>query len=68
MAKSMRESTIQTLGLGSVLDIFKNGKLPTSTGDLVDQVFGKTGSRGALGRAEAEFLRPGARWGLVLSS
>ncbi len=48
MAKSMRESTIQTLGLGTVLDIFRNGKLPASAGDLVDTVFGTSVKRGSL--------------------
>ena len=48
MVKSMRESTIQALGLGTVLDIFRNGQLPASTGDLVDRVFGKAGNRGSL--------------------
>jgi enoyl-CoA hydratase/carnithine racemase len=44
----MRPSTLQTLGLGSVFEIFQNGKLPASTDELVDQVFGKPGKRGAL--------------------
>ncbi len=48
MVKSMRESTIQTLGLGTVLDIFRKGQLPASTVDLVDRVFGKAGNRGSL--------------------
>ncbi len=40
MTKSLRQSTLQTLGLGSVADIFRNGRLPVDAGDLVDQVFG----------------------------
>ncbi|MDA3832562.1 MAG: enoyl-CoA hydratase/isomerase family protein [Spirochaetales bacterium] len=48
MIKSMRQSTIQTLGLGSVLEIFSNGKLPVNTSQLVDEVFGPPGDRGAL--------------------
>ena len=48
MEKAMRQSTIQTLGLGSVLDIFKNGQLPARAPDLVDQVFGEPGNRGSL--------------------
>ena len=28
MTQTMREPTLQTLGLGTVLDIFKNGRLP----------------------------------------
>ncbi len=45
---SMRQSTLQTLGLGTVLDIFQKGQLPVNTNDLVDQVFGKADKRGAL--------------------
>lgn len=48
MANSMRQSTLQTLGLGSVLDIFQKGKLPTNPNDLVDQVFGPAKQRGSL--------------------
>src|SRR3989339_1389220 len=48
MTKSMRESTLQTLGLGSVLDVFRNGRLPVDAGDLVDRVFGGPGERGSL--------------------
>ena len=48
MSKSMREATLQTLGLGTVLDIFQNGKLPADAGDLVDTVFGKASDRGSL--------------------
>ncbi|PIP54677.1 MAG: hypothetical protein COX07_04030 [Bacteroidetes bacterium CG23_combo_of_CG06-09_8_20_14_all_32_9] len=48
MINQMRQSTLQTLGLGSVLEIFQNGKLPVSASELVDQVFGKACNRGAL--------------------
>jgi enoyl-CoA hydratase/carnithine racemase/3-hydroxyacyl-CoA dehydrogenase len=48
MTKSIRESTLQTLGLGSALDIFRNGRLPVEAGDLVDRVFGGPGERGSL--------------------
>jgi hypothetical protein len=48
MIKTMRESTLQTLGLGTVLEIFKNGKLPVDTKDIVEQVFGKSNERGSL--------------------
>ena len=48
MVNSMRQSTLQTLGLGTVLEIFQNGQLPTNTGDLIDQVFGKNGNRGSM--------------------
>jgi len=48
MTKSIRQSTLQTLGLGSVTDIFRNGRLPVDAGDLVDQVFGGPGERGSL--------------------
>ena len=48
MTKSMRQSTLQTIGLGSVLEIFQRGHLPTDTGELVDRVFGAAGERGSL--------------------
>jgi enoyl-CoA hydratase/carnithine racemase len=44
----MRQTTIQTLGLGSVLDIFQNGRLPVEAKDVVDRVFGPAGDRGSL--------------------
>jgi enoyl-CoA hydratase/carnithine racemase len=48
MTNAMRPSTLETLGLGSVHDIVKKGKLPATAGDLVDSVFGPAGDRGAL--------------------
>jgi enoyl-CoA hydratase/carnithine racemase/3-hydroxyacyl-CoA dehydrogenase len=36
------------MGLGTVLDMVENGRRPASAGDLVDRVFGNSGSRGAL--------------------
>ena len=48
MIHQMRASTLQTLGLGSVLEIFQNGKLPVTADELVDQVFGQPGHRGSL--------------------
>ena len=48
MTKSIRQSTLQTLGLGSVTDVFRNGRLPVDAGDLVDRVFGGPGDRGSL--------------------
>ncbi len=48
MTKSIRQSTLQTLGLGSVTDIFRGGRLPVDAGDLVDRVFGGPGNRGSL--------------------
>ncbi len=44
----MRQSTLETIGIDSVLDIFKKGKLPVTTDALVDKVFGPKGKRGAL--------------------
>jgi enoyl-CoA hydratase/carnithine racemase/3-hydroxyacyl-CoA dehydrogenase len=43
----MRSSTLQTLGLGSVLDIVSGGSRITLS-SLVDQVFGPANDRGAL--------------------
>lgn len=48
MTKAIRQSTLQTLGLGSVSDIFRNGRLPVEAGALVDQVFGAPHERGSL--------------------
>ncbi|MHC4399154.1 MAG: hypothetical protein ACYTG0_05715 [Planctomycetota bacterium] len=48
MTKSLRQSTLQTLKLGSVTDVFRNGRLPVDAGDLVDRVFGGPGDRGSL--------------------
>ncbi len=48
MSRAMRVSTLRTLGLGTVIDIFRSGALPASAADLVDRVFGPEGDRGAL--------------------
>ncbi len=48
MKQSMRKSTLESLGLGTVLDIFKNGKLPVTTEEMVTKVFGPKGKRGAM--------------------
>lgn len=48
MAHSMRQSTLETLGLGSVFDLFQKGRLPASAPDLVDKVFGPANDRGSL--------------------
>jgi enoyl-CoA hydratase/carnithine racemase/3-hydroxyacyl-CoA dehydrogenase len=48
MANAMRQPTLQTMGLGTVLEIFQKGQLPADTNDLVDQVFGEAGARGSL--------------------
>jgi len=44
----MREPTLRTLGLGSVSDILRNGRLPVATADLVDRVFGSPEERGCM--------------------
>jgi len=46
--KSLRQSTLETLGLGYTLGIFQKGRMPVSAGDLVDQIFGKAGNRAAM--------------------
>jgi enoyl-CoA hydratase/carnithine racemase len=43
----MRPSTLETLGLGSVLDLVHKGGPPVSAGELVDRVFGAAPDRGA---------------------
>lgn len=48
MTTSMRQSTLETLGLGTVLEIFQRGSLPASAADLVGQVFGDSSDRGSL--------------------
>ncbi|ROL61051.1 hypothetical protein D9V86_07845, partial [Bacteroidetes/Chlorobi group bacterium ChocPot_Mid] len=48
MNKSMRKSTLETLGLGSVLDIFQRGQLPVDTDTLIDKIFGDKNNRGAI--------------------
>jgi enoyl-CoA hydratase/carnithine racemase len=48
MIKSMRQPTLQTLGLGSVLEIFQRGRLPVDTGELVEKIFGKSDNRGSI--------------------
>ncbi len=48
MATAMRPSTLGTIGLGTVLEIFQRGRLPADTGTLVDQVFGPSANRGSL--------------------
>lgn len=45
---AMRASTLETLGLGTVLEIFQRGQLPVDADALVDKVFGPAGNRGAL--------------------
>jgi len=46
MTTAMRPSTLESLGLGSVLDLVRTG-LPVSAGDLIDRVFGAAPQRGA---------------------
>ena len=48
MTHAMRPSTLQALGLGSVHDIVRRGKLPVDAGEAVERVFGPARRRGAL--------------------
>ena len=48
MQKAMRKSTLESLGLGSVLEIFHRGGLPLDAGQLVDKVFGPANDRGCM--------------------
>ncbi|MEO0036282.1 MAG: hypothetical protein RLZZ501_2305 [Pseudomonadota bacterium] len=48
MQRAMRKSTLETLGLGSVLDIFRRGGLPVTAAALVERVFGPPEARGCL--------------------
>ncbi len=45
---ALRTPTLETLGLGSVLEIFRNGRLPVDAAAAVDAVFGPPGDRGAM--------------------
>ncbi len=46
--KAMRQPTLETLGLGTVLEIFKNGRLPVDTAAQVEAVFGPEDDRGSM--------------------
>ena len=46
--KALRQPTLDTFGLGNVIDIFKNGKLPINAETLVDEIFGDSSNRGAV--------------------
>jgi enoyl-CoA hydratase/carnithine racemase/3-hydroxyacyl-CoA dehydrogenase len=48
MTKLMRQSSLDTLSLGNVIDIFENGKLPVDAESLIDKIFGDSNNRGAL--------------------
>jgi enoyl-CoA hydratase/carnithine racemase len=45
---AMRQPTIETLGLGTVLEIFRRGALPVVADALVEKVFGPKHDRGSL--------------------
>ena len=45
---SLRSSTLETLGLGTPLAAYRNGRLPVEAASLVDQVFGPASARGAM--------------------
>lgn len=44
----MRQDTLETIGLGTVHEIFSSGKLPVDTGFLIDKIFGSKENRGAM--------------------
>jgi enoyl-CoA hydratase/carnithine racemase/3-hydroxyacyl-CoA dehydrogenase len=48
MMRSIRQPTLETLGLGSVIEIFRRGGPPADAAELVQRVFGGPGERGAL--------------------
>lgn len=45
---AMRQPTLETLGLGSVSDVFRRGALPADAAALVERVFGPRDARGSL--------------------
>jgi enoyl-CoA hydratase/carnithine racemase len=46
--RTLRQPTLDTLGLGSVHDLLRAGRLPVSAEEMVEAVFGAPGERGAL--------------------
>jgi enoyl-CoA hydratase/carnithine racemase len=46
--RAMRRSTLESLGLGSVIEIFRRGDLPVSAAEMVERVFGPPSERGSL--------------------
>ncbi|MFH0765131.1 MAG: hypothetical protein V2A61_01790, partial [Calditrichota bacterium] len=46
--KCLRQTTLETLGLGTVLDIFRNGRMPVNEAEQVEKVFGPVSDRGCL--------------------
>ncbi|MGH7730189.1 MAG: hypothetical protein ACRENJ_02965 [Candidatus Eiseniibacteriota bacterium] len=46
--RAMRPPTLETLGLGGVLEIIRRGALPVRAEELVERVFGPPARRGAL--------------------
>ncbi|UCF40621.1 MAG: hypothetical protein JSW43_12990 [Gemmatimonadota bacterium] len=48
MGKTMRQTTLETLGLGTVGAMFRHGRPPVTSADLVDRVFGNSGQRGSM--------------------
>lgn len=47
MTKMMRKSSLEAIGLGSVLGIFERGAMPIRADELVDEMFGKKSQRGS---------------------
>jgi len=45
--RALRQPTLETLGLGTILEIFQHGQLPATAKNLVNQIFGEPGNRGA---------------------
>ncbi len=48
MAKAIRSSTLEPLGLGSPLEILRRGRPPVEPGEAVEAVFGPPAERGCL--------------------
>lgn len=45
---ALRKDTLETLGLGTVLEMFRAGRLPADAESLVEKVFGPKADRGSL--------------------
>ncbi len=44
MATALRKDTLETIGVGNVMDIFKKGRTPVGAKDLSEKIFGDDGS------------------------
>ena len=48
MKKSIRNTTLESFGLGTVMQVFDQCRKPILVDELVDQIFGNAENRGAM--------------------